>query len=57
MYKVTKDVSDFRVELANNGCVIEYSGQDKEDNWATDKIVVPDLNSLFKEIERLVELR
>lgn len=57
MYKVTKDVSDFRVELANNGCVIEYSGQDKEDNWATDKIVVPDLKSLFKEIERLVELR
>jgi len=56
MYKVTKEVSDFNVELANNGVIIRYSGRDDEGNWTEDKIVMPDLSTLFKEIERIVEL-
>ena len=56
-YKVTKDVSEFRVELANNGFVIEYSGRNENDGWAADKIVVPNIKSLFDEVNRIIEVK
>lgn len=57
MYNVTKEVSDFSVSLANNGFVLEYSGRNEEDDWTQDKIVMPDMNHLIKEIERIVGMK
>lgn len=57
MSKVTKGVSDFTVEFADNGFVLRYSGRDNEDNWADCKMIVPSLTELIKEIEKVVELR
>lgn len=56
-YKVKKDVSEFRVELANNGFVIEYSGRNANDDWAADKIVVPNIERLFDEVNRIIEVK
>jgi hypothetical protein len=56
MYRVTKQVTSFEVEIANNGFVIIYSGRNKSDDWANDKIVLPSVQSLTAEIERLVNL-
>lgn len=57
MYKVTKDVNDFSVAMANNGFVLEYSGRNDDDDWTQDKIVMPDLKQLISEIQRLVEIK
>lgn len=56
-YKVKKDVSEFRVELANNGFVIEYSGRNANDDWAADKIVVPNIERLFDEVNHIIEVK
>ena len=56
MYKVTKKVDRFEVELANNGFVMAYSGLNDKDEWADDKIVMPDISQLMNEVRRLVDL-
>lgn len=56
MYKVTKKVDRFEVELANNGFVMTYSGYNDKDEWADDKIVMPDITQLMNEVRRLVDL-
>ena len=56
MHRVTKEVSNFEVELANNGFVLTYSGHNDKGDWVNDKIVVPNIQSLVAEIERLVGL-
>jgi hypothetical protein len=56
MHRVTKEVTSFEVEIANNGFVLAYSGRNKKNDWTNDKIVVPNTQSLVAEIERLVGL-
>lgn len=54
--KVVKNVSDFSVDLYDNGFTLRYSGNDDEDNWADAKIIVTDIEELFKLIREVSEL-
>ena len=54
---VVKGVENFNVSFYDNGYTLEYTGNDAEDNWGTVKIIVPDLDTLIKEIKRVVELK
>lgn len=52
---VVKEVTDFNVEFADNGFVLNYSGQDENDDWTTSKMVIFDLDSLLSAIKYIVE--
>jgi hypothetical protein len=52
---VVKEVGDFNVEFADNGFVLNYSGQDENDDWSTSKLVLFDLDSLVTAIKDIVE--
>jgi len=54
--KVVKNVSDFNVEIYDNGFTLRYSGNDDEDNWAEAKIIVGDIKELCKLIEGIAVL-
>lgn len=54
MKVITKDVSSFNVDFADNGYIINYSGQDDDDNWSNTKKVVLSLEELIDEIRYAV---
>jgi hypothetical protein len=54
--KVTKNVKSFSVDIASNGFIMEYTGDNESDNWVEDKIVMPDMNTLVQHIKRVTEL-
>ena len=52
--EVVKGVTDFRVEIADNGFVLEYSGEDVNGDWANAKRVVANANDLGQAIMKIV---
>jgi hypothetical protein len=53
--EVVKDVSEFTVEMADNGFIVRYNGRDMDDDWADAKRIVPDMNGLIGVIQKLVQ--
>ena len=53
--EVVKGVSEFNVEMADNGFIVRYSGQDMDDDWAGAKRIVADMNGLMGVIQKLVQ--
>ena len=53
--EVVKGVTDFRVEIADNGFVIEFSGEDVNGDWANAKRIVGDPNALTQTIMKIVQ--
>lgn len=54
---VIKEVTDFNVEIADNGFVLNYSGRDEESDWATVKVVLTSVEQLIDEINKVVLMR
>lgn len=54
--KVVKKVSDFNVEILDNGFTLRYSGEDSDDNWADTKVIVADVDALCARIKEVVAL-
>ena len=53
--EVVKGVTDFRVEIADNGFVLEFSGEDINGDWANAKRIVGDPNALVQAIMKIVQ--
>lgn len=53
--EVVKGVTDFRVEIADNGFVLEFSGEDANGDWANAKRIVGDPNALVQAIMKIVQ--
>jgi len=53
--EVVKGVTDFNVEIADNGFVISYSGEDINGDWANAKRIVGDHNALTQAIIKIVQ--
>jgi hypothetical protein len=53
--EVVKGVTDFRVEIADNGFVLEFSGEDVNGDWANAKRIVGDPNALAQAIMKIVQ--
>ena len=53
--EVVSGVTDFRVEIADNGFVLEFSGQDVDGDWANAKRIVGDPNALVQAIMKIVQ--
>ena len=53
--EVVKGVTDFNVEIADNGFVLSYSGEAANGDWASAKRVVTDSNSLTQAILKIVQ--
>jgi len=54
---IVKDVNDFNVDIADNGFVLNYSGQDGEDNWQSAKVVVNNQEQLFEELVKDIAMK
>jgi len=54
---IVKDVNDFNVDIADNGFVLNYSGQDGEDNWQSAKVVVNNQEQLFEELVKVIAMK
>jgi hypothetical protein len=53
---IIKDVTDFGVDIADNGFVISYSGKDADGDYQSAKIVVTSEEDLVSEIRRVIKL-
>lgn len=56
MAGVTKGVSDFNVEIFDNGFAVKYSGRDANDDWAEAKVVVNSVDELTDVIREIVKM-
>jgi predicted metal-dependent phosphotriesterase family hydrolase len=54
--EVTKEVTDFRVEIADNGFVVEFSGYDKDGDYASNKRVVMSPQELHAAIDKIIAM-
>lgn len=51
--EVVSGVDSISVSFADNGYVVEYSGQDENDDWANAKLVVTSIDEvvdIFKDV-------
>jgi len=44
------------VSEITNGFVIELNGRNEDDDWATEKVYCPDLNSVFNKLQTYFKL-
>ena len=51
---VVKNVSDFSVNIFDNGFTLQYSGNDADDNWADTKLIVSNVDELCELIRGVV---
>ena len=51
--EVVKGVTDFRVDIVDNGFVIEFSGEDAEGDWASAKRIISDMQELIRVITKI----
>ncbi len=54
--KIIKEVSDFNVEIADNGFVLNYSGKTEDDDWVNSKVVITSVVDLVKTITDIVSM-
>lgn len=55
--EVTSGVTDFSVTLADNGFIVDYRGNDKDDNWAEVKKLVLTVDELIAEVKNILTKR
>ena len=52
---ITKDVDSIYINFAENGFILEYSGQTEDDNnWHTSKILVSNFDELVEKLKAVV---
>ena len=52
---ITKDVDIIYINFAENGFILEYSGQTEDDNdWHTSKILVSNFDELVEKLKEVV---
>jgi hypothetical protein len=52
---ITKDVDIIYINFAENGFILEYSGQTEDDNdWHTSKILVSNFDELVEKLKAVV---
>ena len=54
--KLVKVNESFSVYMYDNGFMVEVSGRDKEEEWASVKLLVADLNELSALIKEVTEM-
>lgn len=54
--KLVKVNESFSVYMYDNGYMVEVSGRNKEEDWATIKLLVADLNELSTLIKEITEM-
>lgn len=57
MNKIKKEVSDFSVDLCENGYVLIYSGRDEEDEYHTTKKVFTNWDACNEYIMDIIALK
>ncbi len=50
MAEVTRNVEDMSIAFADNGFIIEYRGNDENEDWASAKVVVLSLEEALEVI-------
>ena len=55
--EIVSGVTDFSVSFADNGFVVDYSGQDDEENWQSAKIVVTSMDEMLDTTRDIMENR
>jgi len=55
--EVVAGVTDFTVSLADNGFIVEYSGQDEDDNWSNSKKLILSVDDLIAEVKDILTRR
>jgi hypothetical protein len=55
--EIVGGVTDFSVSLADNGFIVEYSGQDEDDNWSSSKKLILSVDELIAEVKDILTRR
>ena len=53
---VVKKVSDFNVDIYDNGFTLRYTGEDDNDSWAEVKVIVATVDELCEHIKEISNL-
>lgn len=53
--EVVKGVDSFSVDIADNGYIVDYSGNDENGDWASSKRVVNSQNELLALIAKICQ--
>ena len=53
--EIVSGVTDISISFADNGFVVDYSGQDDEGDWQSVKIVVTSMDDLVDTVRNVVE--
>lgn len=51
--EVVSGVESFSVDLADNGFIVSYNGEDSEGDWASAKRIVGDMQELVRVITKI----
>ena len=52
--KLTKRDEDFRIYTYDNGYLIEVGGRDDDDNWATAKVFVSEIDDVAEVVKSIL---
>ena len=55
-FKATKEVSEFNVEIVDNGFTIHFNGRNDEADWTSDKLVCTSMEQLIAYINQIAKL-
>jgi len=55
-FKATKEVSEFNVEILDNGFKIQFNGRNNEADWTDDKLVCTSMEQLIAYINQIAKL-
>jgi len=55
-FKVTKEVSEFNVEILDNGFKISFSGRNNDGDWTETKLVCTSTEQLIGHINQIIQL-
>jgi hypothetical protein len=53
--KVTQDVDYVQINFADNGFIVEYSGQNEDGDYRSAKILVSTVDEMFEEIRVAIQ--
>jgi len=54
--KMEKVSDNFTVQMVDNGFMFEISGRDENEDWATAKLIIPDIDGLVTLIKEASEM-
>jgi hypothetical protein len=55
--EIVSGVTDISISFADNGFVVEYSGQDDQEDWQSAKLVLTSLDAVLETVKDVVENR